>query len=167
MFNLNVTNIASIGREIYVWHRTGKTLSLFKDKNFFPYFYQISPTGIYKTIDNKKVDKIVCARPSDLSRRKDENSYEADVSFTKRYVIDKITSFGKADLKYSFVDIEVLADEMPDVAVAKYPISCISIYNSITEKITSFYLGDYDSEKTMLDDFVLYIKREEPDVIMA
>jgi len=172
MFNLNVTNIASIGREIYVWHRTGKTLSLFKDKNFFPYFYQISPTGIYKTIDNKKVDKIVCARPSDLSRRKDENSYEADVSFTKRYVIDKITSFGKADLKYSFVDIEVLCKELPNYLYPEDPISCISCSNSYNNKIYCFFLSVYtgtieEQEKELLNNFVKFIRTEQFDLLLG
>jgi len=172
MFNLNVTNIASIGREIYVWHRTGKTLSLFKDKNFFPYFYQISPTGIYKTIDNKKVDKIVCARPSDLSRRKDENSYEADVSFTKRYVIDKITSFGKADLKYSFVDIEVLCKELPNYLCPEDPISCISCSNSYNNKIYCFFLSVYtgtieEQEKELLNNFVKFIRTEQFDLLLG
>ena len=172
MFNLNVTNIASIGREIYLWHRTGKTLSLFKDKNFFPYFYQISPTGIYKTIDNKKVDKIVCARPSDLSRRKDENSYEADVSFTKRYVIDKITSFGKADLKYSFVDIEVLCKELPNYLYPEDPISCISCSNSYNNKIYCFFLSVYtgtieEQEKELLNNFVKFIRTEQFDLLLG
>ena len=172
MFNLNVTNIASIGREIYVWHRTGKTLSLFKDKNFFPYFYQISPTGIYKTIDNKKVDKIVCARPSDLSRRKDENSYEADISFTKRYVIDKITSFGKVDLKYSFVDIEVLCKELPNYLYPEDPISCISCSNSYNNKIYCFFLSVYtgtieEQEKELLNNFVKFIRTEQFDLLLG
>ena len=49
MLNLAITNIANIEKEVYIWHRTGKTLSLFKDKTFLPYFYQTSPSGLFKT----------------------------------------------------------------------------------------------------------------------
>jgi len=178
MLNFNVCNIANVGREIYVWHRIGKTLSLFKDKTFFPYFYQVSPTGIFKTIDNKKVNKVLCSRPSDVKNRRDENSYEADVLFTKRYIIDKITSFGKADLKYSFVDIEVLTKALPNYLYPEQPISCISCSNSYTGEIKTFYLKDYldpritvpnwdEPEKSLLNDFINFIRKEQFDLLLG
>jgi len=180
MLNFNVCNIGNVGREIYVWHRIGKTLSLFKDKTFFPYFYQVHSTGIYKTIDGKKVNRIVCARPSDLKNRRDENSYEADVSFTKRYIIDKITSFGKVDLKYSFIDIEVLCKELPNYLYPEQPISSISCSNSYTNKIYCFFLPFYiapetgddkldyeEAEKALLNNFVNFIKKEQFDLLLG
>jgi len=178
MLNFNVCNIANIGREIFVWHRNGKTLSCFKDNTFYPYFYQESPTGTFRTIDNKKVNKIVCSRPSDVKNRRDENSYEADILFTKRYIIDKITSFGKANLKYSFVDIEVLTDVLPNYLYPEQPISCISCSNSYTGEIKTFFLLDYldpriavmnfdDAEKKLLDDFVDWIKEQQFDLLLG
>jgi len=172
MLQFNVVNIANIGREIIVFHRIGKQLCQFHEKNFFPYFYQLSPTGIFKTIDNKKVNKVLCSRPSDLSRRRDENSYEADVNYCKRYIIDKIISFGKAELKYSFIDIEVLCPELPNYMDPKYPISCISCSNSYTGEIKTFYLKDYDeqiedAEKQLLNDFVDFIRKEQFDLILG
>ena len=159
-----------------MWHRIGKTLSLFKDKTFFPYFYQVSPTGIFKTIDNKKVNKVLCSRPSDVKNRRDEGSYEADILFTKRYIIDKIVSFGKSDLKYSFIDIEVLTKELPNYLYPEQPISCISCSNSYTEEIKTFYLKDYldpriavkdwsELEKKLLDAFVKWIKEQQFDLL--
>jgi len=178
MLQFNVTNIANNGREIYVWHRIGKTLSLFKDKTFYPYFYQLSPTGLFRTIDNKRVNKVVCARPSDLSRRRDEDSYEADVAFTKRYIIDKITAFGKAEVKYSFVDIEVITKELPNYLFPEQPISCISCSNNYTEVVKTFFLKDYldpriavadfdDTEKQLLNDFVDFIRKEQFDLLLG
>jgi len=178
MLQLNVCNISNIGREIYVWHRIGKTLSLFKDKTFFPYFYQLAPNGIFRTIDNKKVNKIVCARPSDLKNRRDENSYEADINFCKRYIIDKISSFGKVELKYSFIDIEVLTEVLPNYLYPEQPISCISCSNSYTGEIKTFYLKDYldprisvpnwnEPEKKLLNDFVKWIKEQQFDLLLG
>jgi len=175
MLQLNVVNIANIGREIIVFHRIGKQLFQFKDKTFYPYFYQISPTGIFHTIDNKKVEKIVCVRPSDVKNRRDENSYEADILFTKRYIIDKITSFGNAEIKYSFPDIEVLTPELPNYLNPIYPISCISCSNSYTGEIKTFFLLDYTPfgqdlelhEPELLNDFVTWIKEQQFDLLLG
>lgn len=172
MLSFGVTNIANVGREIYVWHRIGKTLSCFKDKTFFPYFYQVQPNGIFRTIDNKKVNKVVCARPSDIKNKRDENSYEADIQFQKRYIIDKITAFGKADIKYSFVDIEVLTEVLPNYLYPEQPISCISCSNNYTNKIYCFFLPIYEGtieeqEKTLLNAFVNFIKKEQFDLLLG
>ena len=183
MLNFNVTNIANTGREIYLWHRIGKTLHVFKDKTFYPYFYQIAYNGLFRTIDGQRVNKIVCSRPSDVKRKRDDNSYEADVLFTKRYIIDKISSFGKVDIKYSFTDIEVLAKELPSYLNPIYPISCISCSNSYTKKIITFFLKDYlttmaihptekkltieDGEKILLDNFVKWIKEQQFDLLLG
>jgi len=173
MLQFNVTNIGNIGKDIYLWHRMGKTLSLFKDSTFRPYFYQVSSNGIYKTIDGKKVEKIICSRPSDVKNRRDEGSYEADIFFTKRYIIDKITSFGKVDLKYSFIDIEVLTKELPNYLYPEQPISCISCSNSYTGEIKTFFLADYilpiphAAEKLLLDDFVKWIKEQQFDLLLG
>jgi DNA polymerase elongation subunit (family B) len=182
MLNFNVTNISNVGREIYVWHRVGKTLCLYKDNTFFPYFYQVAPNGIFNTIDGKKVNKVICSRPSDVKNRRDENSYEADILFYKRYILDKISSFGKAELKYSFADIEVLCPELPNYLSPKYPISCISCSNSYTGEIKTFFIKDYmepidnnpgkfysieESEKWLLDDFVNWIKEQQFDLILG
>jgi DNA polymerase elongation subunit (family B) len=178
MLSFNVTNIANINRDIIIFHRRGKDLFQFKDKTFFPYFYQLSPTGIFRTIDNKKVNKIICARPSDIKRRRDDDSYEADILFTKRYIIDKISSFGKAEIKYSFIDIEVLTKELPNYLYPNQSISCISCSNSYSEEIKTFFLKDYldpriavenydDVEKKLLNDFVKWIIDQQFDLLLG
>lgn len=177
MLQFNVVNVGNVGREIYVWHRNGKTLSCFHDKTFYPYFYQEALNGIFKTIDGKKVNKVLCSRPSDLSRRRDENSYEADVNFCKRYIIDKIAAFGKADLKYSFIDIEVLTKELPNYLYPEQPISCISCSNNYTGEIKTFSMKDLldkdvqmvgeHAEEIILNDFVDFIKKEQFDLLLG
>jgi len=176
MLSFGVTNIGNIGKEIYIWHRIGKTLSCFKDVSFFPYFYQLDGKGLFKTIDGKKVKKIICSRPSDLSRQRDNESYEADVIYTKRYAIDKISDFSKIDLHFSFIDIEVLCPELPQASNPKYPISCISCSNSYTEEIKTFYLENYLKEMPstlvaqeihLLNDFINWIRDNQFDFIAA
>jgi DNA polymerase elongation subunit (family B) len=171
MLTFNVTNIANKGKEIYLWHRIGRELHLFKDNSFSPYYYQVSPTGLFRTIDGKKVNKIICRRPSDVKAKRDDNSYEADVLFTKRYIIDRISSFGKADLKYSFMDIEVLAKELPSYLNPIYPISCISCSNSYTGEIKTFYLGDWEEhnegEAELLEAFVDWLREQQFDLILG
>jgi DNA polymerase I len=183
MLSFGVTNIANVGKEIYLWHRIGRTLSCFKDKTFYPYFYSVDPKGIFRTIDNKKVNKIVCSRPSDVKNRRDENSYEADILFTKRYIIDKITNFTKIDLHFSFVDIEVLTKELPNYLYPEQPISCISTSNSYTGEIITFFLGDLIpdylnpnasiqdhidvGEKELLNHFVKWIKEQQFDLLLG
>lgn len=171
MLNLNVTNIANIGRELYIWHRIGKQLNCLKTKTFFPYFYQLNSNGIFKTIDGKKVNKIICSRPSDVAKRRDENSYEADVLYCKRYIIDSITAFGIAELKYSFIDIEVLTKDLPSYKNPEQPISCISCSNSYTKEIKTFYLEDWENhnegEEELLNDFVKWIREQQFDLLLG
>ena len=90
MLNFPLQNISNLGREIVLFNRQqdGK-LSIFRDKNFFPYFFQESSSGIFRTITGKKVNKVFCKLPSEISRKRDENSYEADILYPKRYLIDK------------------------------------------------------------------------------
>jgi DNA polymerase elongation subunit (family B) len=178
MLSFSVTNSANIGREIILFHRTGRELHQFHDKTFFPYFYQVSPTGLFKTIDGKKVTKIICGRPSDVAHKRDENSYESDILFTKRYIIDKVSSFGKAEIKYSFVDIEVLTKDLPNYLNPTQPISCISCSNSYTNKIYCFSLKEIldrenneittdAAEKQLLDNFVRWIKDQQFDLLLG
>lgn len=170
-----VTNIANNQREIIVFHRMGRELRKFTDKTFYPYFFQPSSTGMFKTIDGKRVNKVVCARPSDVSKKRDEDSYEADVLFVKRYLLDKISSFGKAELKYSFIDIEVMCPELPNYKNPIYPISCISCSNSYEDSIEQLHLpfdgvkGDFseEAEKMILNQWVKWIREQQFDLLLG
>ncbi|MCK4829550.1 FtsX-like permease family protein, partial [bacterium] len=102
------------------------------------------------------------------------DSLEADILFVKRYMIDRIKKLDKCPIKYSFIDIEVLADELPNVQEALYPISCISAYNSVYKNIQTWYLEDYSylknlalQEKKMLDEFILYMRKEKFDLWLS
>lgn len=163
MLNLNVTNVGNLGREIFVWHRIGKSLMCLKE-NFYGYFYRVDSQGTYQTIDRKKVKKIICKHS--LIKNRDQTYYEADLPITKRYIIDKLNVFGKADLKFCFMDIEVLAKKLPTYKNPEYPVSSIACSNSYTEEIKTWFLGDYKEEE-LLNNFVNWIKQEQFDLVLG
>ena len=179
-FSFRVTNIGNIGRTIYLWHRVGKELKLYKDSSFYPYFYQEDSQGQFKTIDNKRVKKIVCRQPFDVKTKRNETSYEADILFYKRYCIDKISQFLPTELKYSFMDIEILCNELPTYRNPIYPVSSISCSDSYIGEIKTFYLKDYvvpetggdkldyeETEKVLLNNFVKWVKEQQFDFLAA
>jgi len=180
ILNFPIQNISNIGREIILFNRQQDgTLSQFRDKNFLPYFFQESPTGIFRTINGKKVNKVFCKLPSEVARKRDENSYEADILYPKRYLIDKVGEIIKSPIKYIFIDIEIQTKGgVPNYLYPNQPITCISIYNSLTKEIKTFYLKDYvdprisvkdwnELEDKLLKDFVKYIKDEQPDILLG
>jgi DNA polymerase elongation subunit (family B)/ABC-type lipoprotein export system ATPase subunit len=176
VLNLAVTNIGNVGKDVFVWHRVGKNLRLYPDKSFLPYFYQIDTQGIFHTILGQRVKKIVCKQPYEVKKQRNNESYEADVLYTKRFAIDRIGLYLKADLKYSFCDIEVLTKDLPNPKNPIQPISCISCSNSYTGEIKTFYIAENenyqfldvkDSEIELLKEFVTWIKEQQFDLILG
>ena len=170
MLNYPLQNIANIGRKVYLFNRQkdGK-LTIMQDQTFFPYFYEESNKGIFTTIDGKKVNRIMCREPRDVKAKRTNTSYEADVIYTKRYMIDKIGEVLPSPTKYFFIDIEILTKELPNYTNPDKPITCISIYNSLSKEIKTLFLGDWEEygETILLKDFVKYIKDEQPDILLG
>lgn len=165
---LPLTNISNVGRHIFLFCRDEKGNPYVKeDDTFFPYYYEENPLGNFITYNNKKVKKIFVSEPSEVAKQRSEKSYESDILFCKRYLIDKIEKIEKVPVKYCFLDVEVLTKELPNVYRAKYPVSCISAYNSFSKKIKSFYLGDYSSDTFLIEDFLNYMKQEQFDILLG
>lgn len=165
---MQLTNIANYRRNLYLFCRNDKgELSIVEKKDFFPYFYTPSPDGNYKGYKGESLRKIIVSSPSEVAKNRSDNAYEADILFVRRYLIDRIDKLDQCPIKYAFIDIEVLADELPDVKQAKHTISCISLYNSLYKSIQTFYLGDYDSEYEMIDKFIEYMKKEQFDLWLS
>jgi DNA polymerase elongation subunit (family B)/DNA modification methylase len=168
---MKIQNIFNLKREVTMFCREDNgSLTITKDNTHFPYYYELDKNGQFDTYDNQKVRKLLVSSPGDVAKNRSAKSYEADILFTKRYVIDKIASFDKTVLKYFFIDIEVLCKEFPDPMKAKDPISCITIFNSLITSgnhTKTWFLKDYKDELTMLQEFINYVKLEQPDLIMA
>lgn len=170
MNNLKLVNISNKGKKIYLFSRDDKGKQIItEDTSFFPYYYQKNTGGKFIGYDDSKLSKIFCKLPSDVPKMRNDDSYEADIIYTKRYLIDKVDEIVETKIKYLFIDIECLAGHFPDQYEALYPISCITVYNSLYENIQTWYLKEYgiENEKKMLNDFIMYIQETKPDILMG
>lgn len=164
----NFHNIYNKGKTIFLFERDiNGNLDINTIKDFYPYYYEKSEQGAFKSYTGDKLKRIIVSKPSDVKEQCTKQSYESDILYTKRFIIDKIDEITKSNPKYIFLDIEILTRELPDTKEAKYPISCITIYNSYTNDYMTWYLGDWQDENDMFMDFVDYLSNEKPDIILA
>lgn len=162
---MKLVNIFNNRRTLYLFQRDENGhLNIETKTGFFPYFYHPDQEGDYKSWDGVPLRKILVSEPKEVPKSRTDGSYEADILFCKRYMIDKIDELEKCPIKYAFIDIEVLSDELPNIEQAKYPVSCISVYNSMTGLIQTFWLEDYDTEHELLAEFINYMKEEKFDI---
>ncbi len=165
---MKLVNIFNSKRTLFLFCRNDKgELEIKEEKSFFPYYYEPCKEGKSKSYNGIPLKKIFVSEPRDVPRNRTDGAFEADILFTKRYMIDKIDQLEKCPIKYAFVDIETLADELPDVQEAKYPVSCISVYNAMYKSIQTFYLQDYETEFKMVDSFVDYLRKEKFDLLLG
>ncbi len=172
---MKLINVANVKRIIYLFLRDDKgNLEIREDKTFFPYYYENDSDGKFKSYTGESLRKVFVSNPSDVPKQRTNNAWEADIIFTKRYLIDKVEKLEKCPVKYAFIDIEVLTEALPNVKEASLPISSISVYNSFTKEIKTFYLGDItkehlvlEEENQLLQDFIDYMKVEKFDLWLS
>lgn len=165
---MRLQNIYNDRKTIYLFTRSEKgELKISKDNSFYPYFYELDEQGTFNTYDNRKVKKIICNEPKEVSKRRTSDSYEADVLFTKRYIIDKVDRIEKSLTRFCFFDSEILTKELPDTNKAEFPVSCITTYDSYTKEYKTWFLMEWENEYSMLEDFCDYIKTISPDLLLA
>ncbi len=168
---MNLVNISNKKNKIYLFLRNKKgDLIIKSDNSFKPYYFEPDIRGKYKGYDNTPLRKIIVSQPNEVKKLRSKDSFESDILYTKRYIIDKIKTFDKCPIKWCFIDIEVLADEFPEPKEAKYPVACITIYNSFTNNTKTWFLGDYKGkvkEKRLIKDFVDYFKKEKFDIWLS
>jgi len=143
-------------------------------------------TGIetgYKSILGKPLKKIYVKRSLDVTKLRDtfEETYEADIMFTQRYIIDKIGIADVYPLKILSLDIETDSkDTFPDIERADQAITCISFCDNkfkeqsllykhpnckVPDKDLEKYAKVYHTEEDFLMGILAYIKAEDPDVL--
>ncbi len=165
---MNLVNIFNHDREITLFCRNDNgDLEIKVVKDFFPYFYEKSFQGNFKSYKGDSLQKMFVSRPRDIMKQRSNEAWEADLLFPKRYIIDKIDKFDKCPIKYAFIDIEVQSDELPNVQLAEKPVSCITVYNSFTKEYKSFYSPNYNSEYEMLESFIEYLQKEKFDLWLS
>ena len=169
MNNIPLINIYNNKRKLFLFCRDkdGK-LFITEDNTFFPYFYELDKLdGKFKAYTGESLRKVFVSEPKEVRNKRSANSYESDIIFTKRYMIDKIDKLEKCPIKIAWLDMEVQSDEFPNPNEAKFPISCISVGNSFTKQIKTFWLPKYKTEYDMLEDFIKYMKQEQFDLMVG
>jgi DNA polymerase I len=170
---------------------------------FEPYFYvredeKVEDEGRikriengYKGIDGANLKKIIVKRPSDVRdlRGRFSKSYEADILFTQRFLIDveirssliaprekvhyselRPSEEPQVESRVFIVDIECDDEHgFPDPKRDK--IVCITVWDSYINEYETFLLGEaenarcYDDEARMLQDLFKHISERDPDIL--
>ncbi len=176
--------IENYGKRIYVFDKDGYKI----DDSFKPYFYYEDTKGNHTSLFGKKLSKVDVNDPKNVreEREKYPNHHEADVIYTTRYMIDKFDQIEKEEYRKFYLDIECeMSDAELDVEKTPMKINIIGIYDSKEEKFHQFALplnrigknhmvkdGDdtiyyYKTEKEMLEGFVEFISRFNPNIFIA
>ena len=171
MYKIPLQNISNLNNKIQLFCRESDgSLKIITDDSFMSYYYE-------KTTDEKadaisiygeSLRKIYCQKPGDIRKQRSVDSYEADIVYTKRYILDKVEEFVKSKPRILFLDIEVGAKELPHPKEDQKlddPITIIRIYDNYTKKWKKWRLDKWKSEYEMLENFCATIKKLSPDII--
>ena len=165
---MRILNIHNINRETYLFCRKEDgTQEIIKDNSFFPFYYEYDAQGKCKGYDGTPLKKVIVSNPSDVRKNRSLGSFGSDISFKKLYLTHKIKEIEKAPVRFMFIDIEIQTKELPDIRQAKAPITCISVYDSFNKTIETFWIKNYDSEETLINEFIHYVKQCSPDLILG
>jgi DNA polymerase, archaea type len=158
---------------VYLFGRHKDGTSYIKmDSSFTPYFYAESPLGIYNTIDGKRAKRIEVASPFDIQREREKYNvtYESDINFVNKYLIDKVETIEKEPIRICYIDLEVKRTEngYEGPEEANNPILMIGCYDNFDNERTRFVIGKtHDNEKDMLLAFIKYVQQKDPDMFIA
>jgi len=176
MYKLPLQNIHAQGRKIYLSLRDKNgNLSIKSDNSFYPYFFELSdnPNSKWKGYDDTPLRIVKCQTPYEVSKIRSDESYESDILYPKRYLIDRIDEILPSPIKYLFIDVECLIlEDGKEPIPEKNPITCIALYNSFTKLYHCWFIGDYKGnlkgrETQMFKGFINYLKTEKPDMMLG
>jgi len=131
------------GSKIHIF-RKGKHIV----KKFVPYFFEPSSRGKDVTIDGKKVTKIEVQYPKNVPLIRSNRSYESDVLFPHRFILDKVKTIN-TDYSYLVADIENSTKHMPKER------ELAANGHSKILSIAGKFVTPWDSKKNY--NFVLYL----------
>lgn len=169
---MKLQNIFNKWNTIYYTLRENDKLIIKEVHDFYPYFYELDPNGDHISFDGKKLTQICVKNPHEIKKLRSPNSYEADVHFVKRYLIDKVPQITKSKTRYILFDIETPIEDKKylDPRFTKespYPITIIVAYDNYTKEYTEYDMRDYTSEFDMLEAMCKQIKEASPDMLLA
>jgi len=152
---------------IYLFGRNNKEPYTKIIDTFEPYFYVEDNRGKYTSIEGKKLKRIIAPKPSDIKimRQRYLETWEADVVYVNRYIIDEIKEIPKETPRICYLDIEIKRTERgyEGSRYANNPILSITCYDNFDKEYKVFC----KEEKEMLKDFIRYIQKTDPDILVA
>lgn len=183
---MNISFIENLnGKDLVIFSRdkNGKRIKK-KITDFEPYFYVPKKDGKYTSFYGKKYEKIYVERSFDIlkMRKQFNNTCEADVLYTERFLIDRIeTPMEKVSLRVCYFDIETNMS-IDSYNVSKEIISIVA-YDNFSKKYFIFSWKDdivkskhkennklfyyFNNEKEFLESFISFIRLIEPDLIVG
>ena len=159
---------------------------------------RIEPTD-KKSADGKDLVKVVLKQPwmARIFGRRVKPSYEADVSYEDRYLVDRVDEITSYKMRKLFIDLEALQfkerEEGPDICHRPnnprdfQEINVIGAYDSFSKQRVQWcqhasfdtrsevkeFDGDkvlvyyFSNEKALLEEFVSFVDAMDPDCILA
>ena len=185
---------------VSIFERDGLKRNIKKDPTLRPYFY-ISENEVssvwnpylekgttYRALDGTTLRKLFTTLPEDVPKLREgfNRTWEADIVFQNRYLIDKVDSIESTVPRLMFLDIETSnKGRVPDSSTAEESIICITCYDNLTDCYSTFVwrsdiapgqtndlideslqeINFYKNEKDMLQAFIKYVYETEPDLI--
>ena len=165
---------------IYIFYRTENGRKIIKKvEDFEPYFFinKDEPITSFKHIkrvehtplrswDGKELKKIITYLPTDVRKVRGQftTTYEADVLFATRYIIDatKEEDWEEGKLRVLYLDIEVDDEaQFPSSTSPTNPIPIISCYDNYTKKYYIFLHKNSPPSTTIEELKVDYESKEE------
>jgi len=181
----------------YLWDDQGNPTE--KQVYFEPYIYL--PSADKTKFHATGIDGMPLIKKSfknEWERQKYVKDYKGKIYFdlpaTQQYLLENYYSWDiqeltRHPLRIYYFDIEVIADEFPDAKQAKYPINCVTIYDTIRKKYFVWGVKPYDhwsaadhlkdigpedivyeyciSETALLKKFLRFWRADFPDLIVG
>lgn len=149
------------GSNIYLLLRTEHGKFQLKVTDFKPYFYVPSTNGMYVGIDGERLDKVYVDDPSTVPQERTRyvKHYEADVPYTRRFLIDTgvrrcvdVNGFEVSyrdvkpvhcniPLRFWYIDIEVLSNVLPSPSNPDKPVVAFTVYDSYKAKYVTLVVS--------------------------
>ncbi len=165
--------IENKGKDIYLFNRDRQGNRVVKKiVNFNPYFYHDKSDGETKEILGERVHKIECTFPHEVKIKRDyfNKTFESDVLYTNRYLIDNPQNQSVVPIRICYLDIEIQRTEKgyESPKFALNPILAIGCYDSFTKEYKQFCMNKtHNNETLMLNDFIKYIEETDPDMFVS
>ena len=169
---------------IYLFRRENRKKIVEEITTYRPYFYvsqneliidkskilRIEDTEIRAFMTGERVKKVTAYTPYDIYdlRKQMSKTYEADIPFTLRYLIDNVEENVVQEYRIMYLDIETtVGTSFPNPQNPYQNITTISFYDNYSEEmITLAWRKDLKNEKVKVKDGYIYYFSNEREMLI-